>query len=183
MTWNLRRALLAATIIAAFSLAASADEKADAARPAGAHHGSGSKELRRLRRRIAALEQEVARARILQDDAQAEALRELSSQLAALRAELSQAQANAAAAQVSYQQQREQLQRSIATLIDVQERLKSGDAEVLDALDAAAPALPFPAQALVQDARAALAREDLSAARYSLAAAIENAERAQLVAP
>jgi DNA repair exonuclease SbcCD ATPase subunit len=179
---KLRRAAtsLAVCLVAALAgaLPVRADEPPDGTRSAAADRGgSDGEELQRLRSRVAALEQAVARAR---DDAQAELLRELNSQIAALRADLSQAQASAAAAQVALQQQREQLQRSVVALVAVRDRLASGDSGVIDDLDAAAPALPLPAQEMVQSARAALEREDLATARYTLGLAIAIAQLTQL---
>jgi ABC-type transporter Mla subunit MlaD len=180
MTSNIRKLLRAACLLALLSgiPRARADETAaDASRAAAADGGSDAAELQRLRSRIAALERQITEPR---NDAQAELLRQLNSQLAAVRAQLSQAQATDASAQAALQLQRQQLQESVAMLFEVQQRLASGDYDVSAELDGATPGLPPPAQEKVLSARVALEREDLAAARYFLRIAIGLAERAQL---
>jgi len=158
--------------------AARADETAaNASRTTAADGSSDTAELQRLRSRVAALERQIAQPR---NDVQAELLRQLNAQLAAMRAQLSQAQASEAAAQAALQQEREDLRTSVIVLADVERRLASGDYDVIPELDAAMPALPPPAQDKVQSARAALGREDLGQARYYLRMASLIAERAQL---
>ena len=154
--------------------AARADEAAD---DASRSARQDTAELQRLRSRIAELERQITQPR---NDAQSELLRQLNSQLAAMRAELGQARASEVAAQAALQQERDELQTSVTVLIAVNQRLLAGDYDVIEDLDAATPALPLPAQEKVHSALAALEREDLREARYFLRIAILIAERAQL---
>jgi hypothetical protein len=149
-----------------------------AAEPADAGPAAESADVRQLRGRVAALERLLAQPR---NDDQSELLWQLNEQLAGVRDQLSRAQAGQVATQMAAYQSRMQLQRSVVTLGIVQERLAYGDSQVIDALDAATPALPFPAQGLVRDARAAVREGDLASARYWLTLAIGEAQRAQLL--
>jgi hypothetical protein len=133
--------------------------------------------MQSLRDRVAALEQDLSHARA---DAQAEQLQALNDQLAGLRSQLARDQAlreaKAAAAQGEIRQRR----RAVNALSSAERDLAFGNAEVLDALDFAYPAIPFPAQLAVQNARGAIESEDLGSARYWLSVAIAETEGRQL---
>jgi hypothetical protein len=72
----------------------------------------------------------------------------------------------------------QQLQNALEELSGVEDRLAIGDADVLDELDSASPALPFGAQRALGKARNAVESEDLHEARYWIAVAISEAQRA-----
>ena len=73
-----------------------------------------------------------------------------------------------------------QRQQGVNALSDAERELTFGNADVLDELDFAYPALPSPAQAAVQNARRAIQSEDLGAARYWLSVAIAETQGTQL---
>jgi hypothetical protein len=72
------------------------------------------------------------------------------------------------------------MQAALEELSGIENRLATGDADVLDDLDSASSALPFPAQRALGNARNAVESEDLHEARYWIAVAISEAQRAPL---
>jgi len=136
-----------------------------------------AEEKQRLRDQIAALEQQLAQARA---DAQTEQLQGLNDQVAALRAQLAQDQALREAKEAAAREALVQRQQGVNALSDAERELTFGNADVLDELDFAYPALPSPAQAAVQNARRAIQSEDLGAARYWLSVAIAETQGTQL---
>ena len=139
--------------------------------------GPAADGMAQLRSRIAALEQQLVRARA---DSQTLQLWQLNGQVAALRGQLAQDQARREAEAVRRQQAREWTQEAISALSDAQYQLALGNSQVLYTLESASRALPFPAQEAVQYACEAVEREDLAEARYWLSVAISEVQRAQL---
>ena len=139
--------------------------------------GPAADEMAQLRSRSAALEQQLLQARA---DAQTEQMWQLNGQVAALREQLAQDQARREAVAVRTQQARELTQQAVSALSDAQYQLALGNSDVLDTLEFAFPALPFPAQEAVQYARESVEREDLADARYWLSVAISEVQREQL---
>jgi len=134
-------------------------------------------EMKQLRSRIAALEQQLVRARV---DSQTQQLWQLNGQVAALREQLAQDRARREVEAVRAEQARELTQEAVTALSDAQYQLALGNSQVLYTLESASRALPFPAQEAVQYAREAVEREDLAEARYWLSVAISEVQRAQL---
>ena len=141
----------------------------------GADAGPRAEELQDLRNRVAALERELAMARA--DAGQTQELQKLNQQIADLRDQLAQEQRQARAREQASEDARIAAQQAVSTLSAADRQLASGDAQVLDALDAAGPALPAAAQREVASARAAISSGDLAAARYHLGLAIAQAQR------
>jgi head-tail adaptor len=139
--------------------------------------GPAADRTAQLSSRITALEQQLVRARA---DSQTEQLWQLNGQVAALREQLAQDQARREAEVVRTQRARLLRQQAVTALSDAQYELALGNSRVLDRLESASPALPFPAQDAVQYAREAVEREDLAEARYWLSVAISEVQRAQL---
>jgi predicted nucleic acid-binding Zn-ribbon protein len=139
--------------------------------------GPAADEMAQLRSRIAALEQQVVRARA---DSQTRQLWQLNGQVAALREQLAQDRARREVEAVRTLQARELTQEAVTALSDAQYQLALGNSQVLYTLESASRALPFPAQEAVQYAREAVEREDLNEARYWLSVAISEVQRAQL---
>jgi len=139
--------------------------------------GGQADELRRLRERVGALEQELARAR---SEAQVQELDRLNRQVADLRAQLAQEQARRQSEELAARQARAREQEAVTALSAAQQQLAVGDSRVLETLEAASGSLPAPAQSAVQSARAAVQSGDLSAARYWLSIAISQAQRREL---
>ena len=133
--------------------------------------------MRRLRERVAALEQQLARGG---SDAQTQQLEELNRQVASLREQLAQEQARRQSEELAADQARARQREAVTTLSAAQQQLATGDSRVLDALDSASGSLPAPAQNAVQSARAAVQSGDLAAARYWLSIAIGQTQRGQL---
>jgi len=155
-----------------------AGDRSAAADDAGpADSGVPAGELQDLRSRIAALEQQLARARAA---SQTEQLQTLNGQLAALRAQLAQDQALREARAAAAQDAIVQTQEAVTALSAAERELAFGNSQVLDTLDFAYPALPFPAQRAVQNARRAIQSEDLAGARYWLSVAIAEAQGTEL---
>jgi len=147
---------------------------------AGADASSSADELRRVRERVAALEQELARARSDAQAQQVEQLDQLNRQVAVLREQLAQEQARRQAEQNAAQQARVQEQQAVTALSTAQQQLAIGDSRVIDTLQSAAGALPPPAQRAVETARSAVQSGDLSAARYWLSVAIAQTQQAEI---
>lgn len=146
---------------------------------ATAQRAAGRREadLQQLRARIARLEQQLATARA---SAQIELLQNLNDQVAGLREQLAQEQALREFDSAAEQQALAQTQSAIDALYTAEQRLAFGDSDVAEALDSAFPALPFPAQLAVENARGSIQREDLAEARYWISVAVVETERSQL---
>lgn len=139
--------------------------------------GPAADGMAQLRSRIAALEQQVVRARA---DSQTQQLWQLNGQVAALREQLAQDQARREVEAVRTLQARQLTQEAVTALSDAQYQLALGNSQVLYTLESASRVLPFPAQEAVHYAREAVEREDLAEARYWLSVAISEVQRAQL---
>jgi hypothetical protein len=140
--------------------------------------GALVEDVQQLRDEVARLKQELGQAR---SDSQTAVLWDVDRQVAGIRAQLAENQAyreeNSEAAQRAAAQRHEAVQMLFAA----QRRLMTGDSQVLDALDAAAPALPYPAQSALRNARDRVESEDLYAARYWIGVAIVESGWSQLV--
>ena len=147
---------------------------------AGADASTSADELRRLRDRVASLEQELARVSSATQAQQVEELNRLNQQVAVLRDQLAQEQARRQAEQLAAQQARAQEQQAVTALSAAQQQLAAGDSRVIDTLQSAAGALPPPAQRAVETARSAVQSGDLSAARYWLSVAIAQTQQAEI---
>lgn len=149
---------------------------------AGAQANSGRQddEVRRLRERVAALEQQLARGT---SDAQTQQLDQLNQQVASLREQLAQEQARRQSEELAADRARAREREAVTALSAAQQQLSTGDSRVLDALDSASGSLPAPAQNAVQSARAAVQSGDLAAARYWLSVAIAQTQRGQVNPP
>jgi signal transduction histidine kinase len=153
---------------------AGAPDAGRAERAADADAGSPDDELRRLRERVARLEQELARSR---SDAQTQELDRLNRQVASLREQLAQEQARRQQEELAAQQSKAREQEATAVLADVQRQLATGDYGALDALESVSGSLPPPVQGAVQSARTAIQNRDLAAARYWLSVALAEEQR------
>ena len=134
-------------------------------------------ELQKLLARVAALEQQLGRSRT---DPQTELLQDVDEQLAGVRQQLAEEQARRNAEAAAARERIERTQAALDTLYAANERLLTGDSDVLEPLEQAEPALPLPAQRAVQNARSAVDSEDLYTARYWITVAIAEAQRTQL---
>jgi hypothetical protein len=154
---------------------------ADAATPDGGAAGSASaEEVRRLRERVVALEQELARTRAAPQTQQTEQLNELNQQVATLREQLAQEQARRRSEEAAAQQARAEQSQAVSALAAAQQQLAAGDSRVLETLESASDSLPEPAQRAVQSARTAVQSGDLAAARYWLSVAIAQTQQGQI---
>jgi hypothetical protein len=147
----------------------------------GAQAGSAdqAEEVRRLRERVARLEQELARSR---SDAQTQELERLNQQVASLRDQLAQEQARRQAEELAAQQAKAREQEGAAALAAAQQKLATGDYRALDLLESSAGSFPAPVQGAVNSARAAVQNGDLAMARYWLSVA-QAEERKRLNTP
>lgn len=136
-----------------------------------------AEELQSLREEIARMQKDLAEARA---NAQTAILRDLDRHVVGVREELVQQEANRAAEADAAQDAAVRRQQAVEMLIGADARLAIGDSRVVGELEAAAPALPMPAQAAIRNARARLESEDLFAARSWLALAIAASIRTQL---
>jgi hypothetical protein len=134
-------------------------------------------ELQELLARVAALEQELRQSRT---DPQTRLQQDADEQLAGIRQQLAEDQARRDTEAAAARERTERTQAALDTLYAANQRLLSGDSDVLEPLEEAAPALPLPAQRAVQNARSAIDSEDLFAARYWITVAIAEAQRTQL---
>ena len=133
---------------------------------------AGSTQTDELRRRIGALEQQLAQGR-----EQTSELQQLNEQLTALRQQLAESEQGRQDAQREAQLRQAEARRATSTLYSVQQTLAAGNGDVVEALSAVEPALPPPAQREVQAARAALSSGDLFQARVHVEAAIQAAQQ------
>jgi len=128
-------------------------------------------EMRQLRARIDALEQERAQA---QQNAQK--LDQLVQELQQLRQQVADAETRRQAAEEQQQAQRASVQSAVDALYVAQQRLAGGNYSIETELDQAQSSFTGQAQRDIQAARAALRNRDLSAARALLSAAISDAQ-------
>ena len=129
--------------------------------------------MRRLRERVTALEQQLARANA---SAQTRQLEELNQQVATLREQLAQEQARRQQEELAAQQGKAREQEATAALAAAQQQLATGDYRALDRLESVS-GLPAPVQSAVQSARTAVQNRDLAAARYWLSVALAEEQR------
>jgi hypothetical protein len=155
---------------------AGAADGGSADRAAEADAGAQPDEVRRLRERVARLEQELARAR---SDAQTQELERLNQQVASLREQLAQEQGRRQQEELAAQESKAREQQTTAALAAAQQQLATGDYRALDALESVS-GLPAPVQSAVQSARTAVQNRDLAAARYWLSVALAEEQRRQL---
>ncbi|HWE22915.1 MAG TPA: hypothetical protein VG496_03145 [Myxococcales bacterium] len=144
---------------------------------------TGGDEVQRLRQRVAALEQELARARAAaaaQQTQQADEVKQLNQQVATLREQLAQEQGKRQASPDAGPQANAQQQQAVTALSAAQQQLTAGDSRVMETLESAKDSLPAPAQRAVDSARTAVQSGDLSAARYWLSVAISQSQQAQI---
>jgi hypothetical protein len=130
-------------------------------------------QLEEVRKELVALEEENARAR-----GQRETWQRMSDQLDGIRGEITQRAERREAEAAEARQLIAQRQQAVDVLVAVEQRLAVGDAQVVEMLDRAALALPFPAQRAVQSARSAIQSEDLARARSWIRLAIAETESA-----
>ena len=168
-------------------LSASADAGDGGPTDAGSSDGgsggsANADEVRRLRERVTALEQELARTRAAaqQQQYQVEQLNELNQQVATLREQLAQEQQRRHQEEAAAQQAKQQETQAVTALSAAQQQLAAGDSRVLESLESAAPSLPAPAQRAVASARSAVQSGDLAAARYWLSIAISQTQQGQI---
>ena len=158
----------------------------DAGRPGSSAADGGSQgannadEVHRLRERVSALEQELARTRSAPQTQQVEQLNQLNQQVATLREQLAEEQSRRQTEQNAAQQARAQEQQAVTALSAAQQQLAAGDSRVMETLESTAGSLPAPAQRAVQSARTAVQSGDLSAARYWLSVAISQTQQGQI---
>jgi FtsZ-binding cell division protein ZapB len=141
--------------------------------PASAEVDRFQAELEELRKELAAVERENARAR-----AEREALRHLSEQLDGIRGDLAQRAARSDAEAAAARQATAEREQAMELLVAAERRLAVGDTQALDLLDQTAGALPFTAQRAVQNARGAIESEDLGLARYWISVAFLQTQEA-----
>lgn len=153
---------------------AGAPDAGRAERAADADAGTQDDEVRRLRERVARLEQELQRAR---PDAQTQELERLNQQVASLRDQLAQEQARRQQEELAAQQAKVREQDATSALAAAQQQLATGDYRALENLESVSGSLPPPVQSAVQSARTAVQNRDLAAARYWLSVALAEEQR------
>ena len=134
-------------------------------------------DVRELRGEIARLKQELGQARA---DSQTTVLWDVDRQVAGIRTQLAENQAYREEKSEAAQRAAAQRHEAVQMLFAAQRLLSTGDSQVLDRLDAAAPALPYPAQSALGNARDRIRSEDLYAARYWIGVAIMESGWSQL---
>jgi hypothetical protein len=155
---------------------AAPESTADSA-PGDADAGRSEAELQLVRDRLAVLEQQLAQART---DSRTELLQDLDDQVARAGEQRARQQAREEARAAEAEQRRTERGEAIDALLEVSQRLATGDSDVLEALAGASPALPVPAQMAVDTARVAIDSENLFAARYWIWVAIDESEQTEL---
>jgi hypothetical protein len=136
-----------------------------------------AEELEHLRDEIGRMQRDLAEARA---SSQLAVLRDLDRHVVGVRDELAQEEASRAARAQGAEDAAARRQQAVEMLIAAQDRLATGDSEVVDQLDAAAPELPLPAQAAIRNAREQIESRDLFHARSWLTLAIAASIRTQL---
>ena len=159
------------------TVAGGAPDAGSAGRAAEPDAGTSGDEVRRLRERVASLEQELARTR---SDGQAQEIDRLKQQVASLREQLAQEQGRRQQDELATQQARAREQEATSALARAQQQLAAGDSRALDTLESVSSSLPAPAQSAVQSARSAVRNGDLAAARYWLSVALAEEQRRQV---
>ena len=148
---------------------------------AGSQGASNTDEVQRLRERVAALEQELARSRsAAAQSQQVEQLNQLNQQVASLREQLAQEQGRRQAEENAARQAASRQEQAVTALSAAQQQLAAGDSRVMETLQSASGSLPAPAQRAVETARSALQSGDLSMARYWLSVAIAQTQQAEI---
>lgn len=128
-----------------------------------------SKEVQQLRDEVARLKQDLGQART---DSQTTVLLDLDRQAAGIRAQLAASQAQREEDSEATREAAAQRHRAVLMLFAANGRLAAGESDVVDSLEAAAPALPYPAQTALRNARESIKSEDLYTARYWISVAI-----------
>jgi hypothetical protein len=139
--------------------------------------GALAEELQQLRDNVARLQQELGQARA---DSQTAVLLDMDRHVAGIRAQLADDQARHEEELQSAQRAAAQRHETVQMLLAANGRLMIGDSNVLESLDAAAPALPYPAQTALRNAREQIESEDLYQARYWIGVAIMESGWSQL---
>src|SRR3984893_2933848 len=139
--------------------------------------GALAEELQQLRDQVARLKQELGQARA---DSQTAVLLDVDRHVAGIGAQLAENQARHEEESDSAQRAAAQRHQGVQMLFAVNGRLTAGDPDVLDSLDAAAAALPYPAQTALRNAREQIESEDLYKARYWIGVAIMESGWSQL---
>jgi hypothetical protein len=162
--------------------AADAGSRGATGADAGSQAAGNTDEVQRLRERVAALEQELARYRssTVAQSQQVEQLNQLNQQVASLREQLAQEQARRQTEENASRQAAAQQQQAVTALSAAQQQLAAGDSRVMETLQSAASSLPPPAQRAVESARTAVQSGDLSMARYWLSVAITQTQQAEI---
>jgi hypothetical protein len=135
-------------------------------------------ELQQLRDQVARLKQELGQARA---DSQTAVLLDVDRHVAGIGAQLAENQARHEEESDAAQSAAAQRHQAVQMLFAANGRLTAGDSDVLDSLDAASAALPYPAQTALRNARERIESKDLSAARYWIGVAILESGWSQLV--
>lgn len=139
--------------------------------------GALAEELQQLRDQVARFQQELGQARA---DSQTAVLLDVDRHVAGIGAELAENQVRHQEESDAAQRAAAQRHQAVQMLFAANGRLMSGDSHVLESLDAAAPALPYPAQTALRNAREQIQSEDLYKARYWIGLAIMESGWSQL---
>ena len=139
--------------------------------------GALAEELQQLRDQVARLKQELGQARA---DSQTAVLLDVDRHVAGIGAQLAENQARHEEESDSAQRAAAQRHQAVQMLFAANGRLAAGDSDVLDSLDAAAAALPYPAQTALRNGREQIESEDLYKARYWIGVAIMESGWSQL---
>lgn len=165
----------AAPVIAAPALPPANVLAVDAKQP---DTGALAEELQQLRDQVARLQRELGQARA---DSQTAVLLDVDRHVAGIRAQLAENQARHEEESAAAQRGAAQRDQAVQRLFAANGRLTAGDSDVLDSLDAASAALPYPAQTALRNARERIESKDLYAARYWVGVAILESGWSQIV--
>ena len=152
--------------------------------PESTDHGSQAdteafvEQMQQLRDEVARLKQDLGQARA---DSQTMVLRDVDRHVAGIGAQLAENQAEHREEAEAAQRAAAQRHEAVQILFAANGRLAAGDSHVLDSLEAAAPALPYPAQSALVRARESIQSEDLYVARYWIGIAIAESGWSQIV--
>ena len=139
--------------------------------------GTIAEEMQQLRDEVTRLKQELGQARA---DSQTAVLVDMDSHLAGIRTQLAENQAQHEQESALAREATVRRYQAVQMLFVANGRLKEGDPDVLDTLDAAAPALPYPAQTALANARTLIESENLYSARYWIGVAIAESGWSQI---
>ena len=139
--------------------------------------GALAEELQQLRDQVARLQQDLGQARA---DSQTAVLLDVDRHVAGIGAQLAENQARHEEESDAAQRAAARRHQAVQMLFAANGRLTAGDSDVLNGLDAAAPALPYPAQTALRNAREQIESEDLYRARYWIGVAIMESGWSQL---